>query len=219
MSDGFADIITAARPILAALAQHNSRETFEPLKPAFKAEVEGPAKLMADLFSEDLSRITGAGHSGKMGRIYRDVRFSKDKSPFNTYIHIYWQASQGGASGWLLHIAADRVEFMTGLHQLAGDSLATYRAAVDRDGDALQDILDAAPDLGLQTMDWDDPFLKRVPKPYDADHPHADLLRRKELILGVALDDARLKDGLMPALNRSVKDLLPFWQWCNTAMR
>jgi uncharacterized protein (TIGR02453 family) len=219
MSDGFTDIITAARPILTALAQHNTRETFEPLKPGFKAEVEGPAKLLADLFSEDLSRITGAGHSGKMGRIYRDVRFSKDKSPFNTYIHIYWQASQGGASGWLLHIAADRVEFMTGLHQLAGESLNTYRAAVDRDGDALQDVLNAASDQGLRTIDWDNPFLKRVPKPYEADHPHADLLRRKELILGAALDAAVLKGGLLPALNRTVKDLLPFWQWCNTAMR
>jgi uncharacterized protein (TIGR02453 family) len=219
MPDGFTDIIKAARPILSALARENSRETFEPLKPAFKAEVEGPAKLMADLFSEDLSRITGAGHSGKMGRIYRDVRFSKDKSPFNTYIHIYWQASQGGALGWLLHIAADRVEFMTGLHQLVGDSLTTYRAAIDRDGDALQDILDAASDQGLHMIDWDDPFLKRVPKPYEPDHPHANLLRRKELIVGAALDDAALKVGLLPALNRKVKDLLPFWQWCNTAMR
>jgi uncharacterized protein (TIGR02453 family) len=219
MSDGFTDIITAARPILTALAQHNTRETFEPLKPGFKAEVEGPAKLLSDLFSEDLSRITGAGHSGKMGRIYRDVRFSKDKSPFNTYIHIYWQASQGGASGWLLHIAADRVAFMTGLHQLAGESLTTYRAAVDRDGEALQGILDAAPDMGLQMMEWDDPFFKRVPKPYEADHPYADLLRRKELILGVALDDSGLKNGLLPALNHAAKNLLPFWQWCKAAMR
>lgn len=219
MSDGFSEIITAARPILTALAHDNSRETFEPLKPAFKAGVEGPAKLLADLFAEDLSQITGVGHSGKLGRIYRDVRFSKDKSPFNTYVHVYWQAGEGGASGWLLHIGADRAEFMTGLHQLSGDSLQAYRATVDRSGDALQSILEAAPGAGLRVMDWEDTFLKRVPKPYDADHSHADLLRRKQIILGATLDDANSERGLLAALNGRAKDLLPFWHWCNAAMR
>ncbi|NJR13047.1 MAG: DUF2461 domain-containing protein [Phyllobacteriaceae bacterium] len=219
MSDGLNRLIAAARPILQALANNNTKETFEPLKPRFKAEVEAPAKLLAERFAEDVSRLTGTAHQDKVGRIYRDVRFSKNKAHYNTFIHVYWQAPEGGGSGWLLNITADEVNFMTGLHQMEGEALQTYRTAIDRDGDTLAGIVVEARKSGMTLFDWGDPFFKRVPKPYDDNHPHAGLLRRKQLIVGISLDEARLSAGLPAALSQAAQDLLSFWQWCNAAMR
>jgi uncharacterized protein (DUF2461 family) len=45
---------------------------------------------MSDLFAEDLARLTGKPHVPKVFRIHRDVRFSKDKTPYNTHLHLMW---------------------------------------------------------------------------------------------------------------------------------
>jgi len=60
-------------------------------------------------------------------------------------------------------------------------------------------------------VDWGEPPLKRVPKPWDETHPAADLLRRKSLILALPLDQADLSGGLIPVLHGAARTLLPFW--------
>ncbi|MFN3970414.1 MAG: efflux RND transporter permease subunit [Gemmobacter sp.] len=90
---GFSAMIATTRAFMAALAQNNVRDWFEGRKALFKSEIEAPVRLLTDLVAGDLSRLTGTSHSGKMGRICRDTRFSKDKSPYNTHIHAYWQQS------------------------------------------------------------------------------------------------------------------------------
>lgn len=217
MSDGFSEMITTARGFLAELAQNNNRDWFEAHKASFKADIEAPMKLLTDLFAEDLSRLTGASHTGKVGRIYRDVRFSKDKSPYNTHVHAYWMQAGETGPGWLLHIDADGAKLMTGLHALDAEGTARFRAAVDRDGDVLQAAIDEGRQSGADLIDFDNSMLKRVPKPYDQTHPHADLLRRKQIGLGAALTAAEASDGLLPAMIARSRSLMPFWRWCQTA--
>ena len=219
MSDGFETMVARSRTFLAELAQNNDRVWFDAHKQAFKTEIEGPAKLLTELFAEDLSRLTGAAHEGKMGRIYRDVRFSKDKSPYNTYLHCYWRGGGHPAQGWLLNIRADGVELMTGLHALDPDGVRQYRAAVHRDGDALVKAMEPAENGGADLMSFGDDILKRAPKPYDPDHPHADLLKRKQIIMGRRLTEADTADGLIAAMTATARSLVPFWRWCSKAMR
>ncbi|MFN6978994.1 MAG: DUF2461 domain-containing protein [Gemmobacter sp.] len=219
MSDGFDAMIAAARRFLGELEGNNTRDWFEAHKPRFKAEIEGPAKLLVTLLAEDLSRLTGIGHIGKLGRIYRDVRFSRDKSPYNTYIHAYWEQGAGAGPGWLLRVAPEGATFLTGLHALDADGLARYRAAVDRDGDGLRAAIDAGAAQGAALHDFDTPPLVRVPRPYAADHPHGDLLRRKQIALGLTLDEAAMGAGLIPALHGAASVLMPFWRWCDRAAR
>ncbi|MFN4156725.1 MAG: DUF2461 domain-containing protein [Paracoccaceae bacterium] len=210
-------MIATTRAFMAELSQNNDRDWFEAKKAMFKSDIEGPAKLLTDLFAEDLSRLTGTAHTGKMGRIYRDTRFSKDKSPYNTYIHAYWQQTGGSGPGWLLNIDATGATLMTGLHALDPDGLARYRAHVHRDGDSLAEVIETARDVGAKLIDFGDTALKRVPKPYDPDHPHGNLLRRKQIALGMSLNEGGLSDGLMSAMARTVQVLLPFWLWCDQA--
>ena len=70
---------------------------------------------------------------------------------------------------------------------LQGKPLTAYRALVDRRGDALQDAIDATKG---DMSEYGAVPLKRVPKPYDADHPHEALLRRKSLIVTLDIGKA-----------------------------
>lgn len=217
-TDGFTAMLATARAFTADLAQNNDRDWFEGRKARFKSDIEAPLKLLTDLFAEDLSVLTGRGHVGKTGRIYRDTRFSRDKSPYNTYLHAYWQPSAGSGPGWLLHIDAQGARFMTGLHALDADGLVRYRAAVDRDGDRLAEAVAAGQGAGAALIDFGETALKRVPRPFDPDHPLGDFLRRKQIALGLALDESRMTDGLIPALSVAARALLPFRHWCNAAI-
>lgn len=215
MTDGFAQMIATARSFLGQLETNNDRDWFDARKSAFKSDIEAPLRLLADLVAEDLSRRTGVAHAGKVGRIYRDVRFSRDKRPFYTHLHASWTLSGGTGPGWLLHIDRAGTTLMTGLHALDADGVGRYRAAVDRDGAALQALLDAGRAAGADLVDFADTTLKRVPRPYDQDHPHGALLRRKQIALGAPIDAGALREGLMPALSDRIGVLLPFWRWCH----
>ncbi|MGC9523170.1 MAG: DUF2461 domain-containing protein [Anaerolineae bacterium] len=219
MSDGFEVWIVRSKTFLADLARNNERTWFDAHKQVFKNEIEAPAKLFTQLFADDLSRLTGQGHEGKMGRIYRDVRFSKDKNPYNTYLHCYWQGGGQPGPGWLLNVQAEGAELMTGLHALDADGVRLYRTAVDRDGDKLAAAIESLSSEGMQIMSFGDDMLKRVPKPYTAYHPHADLLKRKQIIIGRQLTEADMSNGLIPAMTAAASELLPFWEWCGRAMR
>ena len=215
MSDGFQQMIATGRRFFAELEQNNTKDWFDAQKATFKDGIEAPAKLLVALFAEDLTRLTGRSHTGKVGRIYRDTRFSADKTPYNTYLHAYWESSTA-APGWLFRVTARGPEFLTGLHGMDGPALTRYRAAVDRDGDALEDAIAEARAAGAGIVDMGPEPLRRVPKPYAPDHPHEAHLRRKIIALGGPLS---AQHDLMTALNRTATALLRFWQWCDRAFR
>lgn len=211
--------LTTTRAFLADLEKNNERDWFNARKPHFKAEIEAPARELVEDFAFDLTDLTGVPHEGKLGRIYRDVRFSNDKSPYNPYLHMYWTDPDGTVSGWLLRVRSGGLTLMTGLHALDGPGVRSYRAAVDTDGDVLVAALASAQaTVGGAFVDWSDHTLKRVPKPYPPDHPHGELLRRKELVVGAALPEGALSEGPLVPMNEVAEGLLPFWQWCRAAM-
>ncbi|MEM8553603.1 MAG: DUF2461 domain-containing protein [Pseudomonadota bacterium] len=211
MSDSFAALIQQANDFFSELAANNTKEWFEPRKAQYKAEIRAPAELLADLFAEDLSRLTGASYTAKVFRIYRDVRFSKDKSPYNPHLHMSWKST--GHPEWFFGSSPSYCVLCTGLPDLKGEKLTAYRVAVDQDGDDLSDIIDAvASSHGARFSNWGADPLKRVPKPYDTDHPHADLLKRKSLILEMTPD---LDGGVLSGLGQGVDALLPFWRALN----
>jgi hypothetical protein len=72
------------------LKADNTKAFYESHKVFYRDEIKKPAELMGDLFAEDLARLTGKPHVSKVFRIHRDVRFSKDKTPYNTHLHLLW---------------------------------------------------------------------------------------------------------------------------------
>ena len=217
MADGFEQMVDAAVPFFTELAANNSKAWFEPHKDRYTADIKKPAEFMAGLLAEDLARVTGKAHTPKVFRIYRDVRFSKDKTPFNLRLHVMWSSADKDALGpaWFCGLSPTYFRVSMGVMGLQGESLTRYRAFVDAWGDGLSDAVDDVLAKGGQLSDWGPEPLKRVPKPYDPDHVHAEFLKRKSLAVSIPMPEDWRAQGLLKAINSRVKDLLPVWEMFN----
>lgn len=220
MADGFDALVDDALAFFRELEANNTKEWFEPRKDDYVAKIRKPAELLADLMAEDLARLSGTSFKPKVFRIYRDVRFSKDKTPYNAHLHLSWFPPEGGPRpGWFFGAAPGYLFLGTGAPGLQGADLARLRAAVDRDGDTLAAALaDAGKKMGAKLSDFGPPPLKRVPKPYAAEHPHADLLKRKGLVVGADLPDGWRDVGLTGSLRALAKGLEPVRAWLDGAL-
>jgi len=211
MSDGFTQMLDRAQTFYGQLAINNSKDWFDPRKEAWRTDIEGPAKLLVEIMAEEISRITGAGHTGKVFRIYRDIRFSKDKSPLKTRLAMIWSSDDKDDLAPVFYFGIDPASILVacGTPGFAGDALTRYRAMVDSWGDQLTEVIG---ETGAIIADIGPDPLKRVPKPYGADHPNGDLLRRKSLAVGMPLAEGwcDTDNGLVAALTDRIDALAPF---------
>jgi uncharacterized protein (TIGR02453 family) len=149
------------------LAADNSKSYWLAHKDVYETCVLAPMReLVAEVKPEQ-------GES-KIFRPYRDVRFSKDKSPYKTEI-----AAAFGDS--YVRLSADGLGAGRGMHEMAADQLDRYRSAVaaDASGAALAEIVALLRKRGISAQGHHE--LKSVPSGYPADHARADLLRQKGL--------------------------------------
>lgn len=213
MPDGFSDLLDRAQVFYGQLAQNNSKDWFEPRKADWKADIEAPAKLFADILAEDLSHLTSTPHLPKVFRIYRDVRFSKDKAPYKTMLAMLWRPGDQNARApsFYFGIEPDRTFAGCGLPELDKGDLGRFRAMIDQDGELFQDVVTAS---GAQLADIGPQPLKRVPKPFAPDHPYSELLKRKSVVIGMPLaDDWKANGtGLVSAVMDRFRAMLPFRQ-------
>jgi uncharacterized protein (TIGR02453 family) len=152
------------------LEADNSKAYWHANKETYDRSVRGPLdELLAELEPEF--------GPGRAFRPYRDVRFSKDKSPYKTSA-----AALVGATGYLA-LSAHGITAGAGMVHLAADQLDRYRRAVDdaASGGALEDAVAAVRAAGHQCEPHDP--LKTAPKGYRRDHPRAELLRGRGLIM------------------------------------
>lgn len=90
MTAPFANLIPDARSFFAELRQNNTKDWFDAQKARYTDQIRKPAEALAEVLTEDFSRLTGRRLTPKVYRINRDTRFSKDKSPYNTHLHMLW---------------------------------------------------------------------------------------------------------------------------------
>ena len=209
-SDGFTRMIDDANAFFAELKENNSKEWFDPRKAHYNEAIRKPAEFFAELMAEDLSRLAGRAMQPKVFRIYRDVRFSKDKTPLNAHLHMMWAAASETPFSPFYFFGTEPGDMTVGfgISGLQKEGLAQFRAFVDREGDRLEE---AIAQTGMRLSSWGEPPLKKVPKPYDADHPQAELLKRKNLILQDKMDDGwrRAEGGLVSAVRAAFERTEP----------
>lgn len=177
MPDPFSALIPEARAFLAELADNNSRDWFAAAKPRYEAQLRRPAMLLL----EQVAQRIGPGTGTKLFRPQRDLRFSKDKTPYHTHLHLLWTLPGDARQrpGLFFGIAPDYVSAGGGLMAFDKAVLAGWRAAADGpDGADIGTLLESYRSRGLRIGA---PELKRVPAPHPQDHPRAGLLRRKSL--------------------------------------
>lgn len=203
---GYETFITEAQRFLTALAQDNTRDWFTAQKPRYEAELKAPAEHLLASLAPMLEALSGAPVQTKLFRPQRDVRFSKDKTPYHTHLHMLWKVPEG--PGWFFGLSPDHVTAGAGMMGFDKDRLDRYRAAVDGPAGAeLADILTA---LGGRMAP---PELKRVPAPYDKDHPRAALLRRKSLAVWQDALEPELRGDLPGGLMAVFDRFQPLVRW------
>lgn len=185
-AEGFSGFPASGLRFFADLKENNDRDWFNANKPTYLNDVVEPAKAfiielggMLQGINPGINFDTRTNGSGSMFRIYRDVRFSKDKSPYKTHCGmVFWlgQGKKSNSPAYYVGIGADGAGVYAGLWQFEKDRLAAYRDAVDdpAKADELDEILGALREKGYEIGGQ---TYKRVPRGFEADHPHADLLK------------------------------------------
>jgi uncharacterized protein (TIGR02453 family) len=206
-----------------ALAKNNRRDWFQAHKAEFEDEWNAPMKL---LLGEVREAIDGAYArcdlaEPKVFRIFRDVRFAKDKSPYKTHIGGLIPLKRGGKKitdlpmALYFHVGDTETFGASGHYMMEAESLAGFRAAVadEKKGKELEKILKSLEKKGFASASHD--ALKRVPKGFDPEHPRADLLKVKGLTVGFpALPKGILTTRKLPKwLADGCKATAPLVEW------
>ena len=203
----FETLIPDTHSFMAELAANNSRDWFLENKARFEETLKAPATILMDVVAADLQKISGAPVTAKLFRPHRDVRFSKDKTPYHTHLHMMWTSEKAGA--YFFGIDLDKVVVGGGAMGFDKDRLTAFRTRLD--GPKGADLARILSELQAQGFASSEPELKRVPSPFGADHTHAELLRRKSLSMWRPVDEAT--PNLRNTLKGGFAALLPLQDW------
>jgi uncharacterized protein (TIGR02453 family) len=201
---------------LKGLSKNNNREWFEKNKPKFlqaKEEFENfVSSLMNELTRFDNS-LTGLDPKKFIFRIYRDVRFSKDKRPYKTNFGagISSNGKGLGRPGYYLHVEPGGKSFVAGgLYMPEPEILAKVRQEIDYSGDQLKKIMMNKKFRILYNDFWDEDKLKTMPKGYPKDHKYVEWLKLKSFIVTHEVSDAKVLDKkFIKTVAESFKTLKP----------
>jgi len=222
-----ASSFTGFRPeaiqFLADLAENNDRAWFQPRKAEYEQLLKEPlAALCAALAERFAARGVPlrADPARSPFRIYRDVRFAKDKSPYKTNVGASFPyvgegaadpeaVGRSGVDGYF-HFAPGEIFVGGGMWHPEPDRLAAFRRAVVADPGGVRALLEErgfAAQFGGPSIEGHS--LTRVPKGFPADHPETELLKLKDVVFSRRLADhetysARLVDVVGEALEATV---------------
>jgi uncharacterized protein (TIGR02453 family) len=171
---------------LSDLKRNNDREWFKENQSRYEEDVKAPAMHFIADFGPRLRKISKhlvANPRKSMFRIHRDIRFSRDKSPYKTHVGIQFRhegAKDVHAPGFYLHLEPGSVFVGAGIWRPDNATLRTLRDAIVDDPTAWKRARNAKRFSARYDLEGDS--LKRAPRGYDADHPLIEDLRRKDFI-------------------------------------
>jgi uncharacterized protein (TIGR02453 family) len=209
---------------LKALKENNNREWFEENKAWYEKSKQAFSEFVELLLFEIRSFDPGIGVLAPkdcMFRIYRDVRFSKDKSPYKTNFGAY--ISRGGKklnfAGYYFHIEPGEYFMSGGVYMPQGPVLKAIRQEIFHRIDEFKAILNA-PDFkkyfnGLSDVEK----MKTAPKDFPKDFPEIDLLKYKHYIMMRNITEKQLtQSSLVKEARDTYKAMVPFNNFLNNVI-
>ena len=230
---------TAFRPFgpgalkfLRALARHNDREWFERHRAVYEIEVRDPLRALVEVMDVRLARLAPelvGDPRRSIFRIHRDVRFSKDKSPYKTnaacqfYHHDAGrgagQDAEGAGAGLYFQLAEGECFVAGGIWMPARPALEKIREAVAADPGALDRIVGAAGFRRRFGSLSEEAMLTRLPRGYADGHPAAPWLRYKSFTASRMLTEREVTSPRLAAtIERDFLALVPLVRWLNGAI-
>ncbi|MGA2382655.1 MAG: DUF2461 domain-containing protein [Gemmatimonadales bacterium] len=217
---------------LRGLARNNRRDWFEAHRADYETEILAPLRSLVEEMDVRLASLAPemvGDPRRSVFRIYRDVRFSKDKSPYKTHAacwfyhrdasHRVGQESHGGGGGFYFQIAPGNSFTGGGIWMPPREALAKLRDAMAEKPVAFERTV-TAPAVARRFGGLDeDAVLTRVPRGYAPDHSAARWLRYKSFTLGRTLTDAQATGPRLPdLLAEDFALMLPLVRWINGAL-
>jgi uncharacterized protein (TIGR02453 family) len=176
-----------------ALARHNNRDWFQPRKATFEEYVRQPMRELVEALNGAMKSFApeyATDPAKAIYRIYRDTRFSKDKTPYKDHIAASFFRSGTGPhkyGGYYVQVSHKEVAVGGGVYMPEPEVLFEIRQHIAANHQKLRKIL-AAPAVRRLLGELQGDQLARVPKGFLATHSAADLLRFKSLFLYRILD-------------------------------
>jgi uncharacterized protein (TIGR02453 family) len=230
-SERFAGFRTQALTFFRQLKRRNTRSWFEAHRAVYEEEVRHPLRALVEELDVSLARfapeIVGDPRRS-IFRIHRDVRFSRDKSPYKTHAACWLYhidagrgvggEAQGGA-GFYFQLSPGDCLLGAGIWMPPRDALNRLREALAEAPDRFESIV-LAPAFRRRFGALDeDAMLKRLPRGYTESHPAARWLRHQSFTAGRVLTEREaLSPRLAPMLARDFAALTPFVRWLNDAL-
>lgn len=206
---------------LKDLAKHNNRDWFNKNKARYLAEQDHmlafAENMLGKMRGHDL--IENASAKKVLFRIYKDVRFSKDKSPYKTCFSGYFRrATKLRRGGYYFHIEPGNSYMSGGFYGPEADDLKRIRQDIERNHKDWRKLLgNAKTKKFFGTMRGEQ--LLTAPKGFDKDHPAIDLLRYKSFYLRHNFTDKEvLSENFPETLNKAFKNLRPFFDYMSDVL-
>ena len=174
---------------LRALKRHNDREWFKVRREEYEQHVRGPMIAVIERLAEDFRRFAPdlvASERVSLYRIYRDTRFSADKSPLKTHIAAVfpWRGLQKHeGAGLYFHVAPDEVWAGGGMYMPRTSQLQLVREHIAQHHDRLRAIV-GKPSFTRKVGALEGEKLSRVPRGFPKDHPAAEYLKFRQFLAG-----------------------------------
>ena len=207
---------------LRALKRHNTREWFTAHKDDYEAHVRTPMLAVIERLAVDFTRIAPdlIASPRSMYRIYRDTRFSPDKTPYKTHVSAAFShrtLPKQESAGLYFHLAADQLWVGGGLYAPQSPQLRPIREHIASNLQSFRTLVEspAIRRMGGVTGST----LVRVPRGFPPDHAAADYLRLKQYLVGQQLNPAlALSPRFYHGLVRRFTILAPFIQFLNAPL-
>jgi len=210
-----------ALPFLKSIEKNNTKEWFEAHKDEYTRYILEPSRAFVEEMGEHLQALVPTinavpkiNHS--LFRIYRDTRFSKNKSPIKTRIGIiFWQGRdiRMQSSCFYLHFSPKEMTIASGIRTFDPDLLSAYRyyIRVDEHRETLHRILKGLEEKGYTI---EPPHYKRLPRGFTKEMSHEYLARMQAVAVYHSVPPSLISDKkLIPVLFKHYEDFLPLQQW------
>ena len=176
---------------LQDLAQNNDRTWFEANRERYKrvkSRMDEVAAEFIEAVAEFDHSVEGVRVKDATYRIYRDTRFTKDKSPYKTWFGVYVcpRGKKSGLSGYYMHVEPDQNHYMlcTGAYCPTPGEIKSVREEIMTEGDAFVECINNAEGFEI---DWSS-ALKRMPQGWSAEDPHSEYYRLRNYLLMKLVD-------------------------------
>lgn len=224
MAPGFPGFPREAMAFFRGLKRNNRREWFQPRKHLFDEHVKAPMSALVEALNAGLAGIARQyirDPDEAIYRIYRDTRFSADKTPYKTHIAATFPRrglQKHACAGLYFSVSAEEVEVAGGVYMPQAEELRVIRLhLLDRHEEFRRMAKARALRRLMGEMHGD--RLSRVPKGFPAEHPAADLVRYRQWLWYVTLDPGvATTPKLLPEILRRFEAMLPVVEFLNAPL-